>query len=228
MAERKMADALQELYNDGVKAKMKDFIIENIDTIVEKLAGKYLTQTDAQTTYLTNSTASSTYLTKTDASNTYLGKTTAATSSSFGAVKVGSNITNSSGTISLTKANVTSALGYTPPTSAGTSVTLASGTGSSTTDGMTQKAITDALNNIATLSNGLLHKEYNGYVLDIGILSNGHFNIEQYQSNNISGNYKALYTDNDGWHMIYKLNSSTRIEYHFKADGLYGPNGKIG
>lgn len=41
----------------------------------------------------------------------------AATSSTLGGVKVGSNITNSSGKISLTKANVTSALGYTPPTS---------------------------------------------------------------------------------------------------------------
>lgn len=41
----------------------------------------------------------------------------AATSSTLGGVKVGSNITNSNGTISLTKANVTSALGYTPPTS---------------------------------------------------------------------------------------------------------------
>lgn len=41
----------------------------------------------------------------------------AATSSALGGVKVGSNITNSSGTISLTKANVTAALGYTPPTS---------------------------------------------------------------------------------------------------------------
>ena len=40
----------------------------------------------------------------------------AATASALGGVKVGSNITNSSGTISLTKANVTAALGYTPPT----------------------------------------------------------------------------------------------------------------
>lgn len=40
----------------------------------------------------------------------------AATSSALGLVKIGSNITNSSGTISLTKANVTAALGYTPPT----------------------------------------------------------------------------------------------------------------
>ena len=39
-----------------------------------------------------------------------------ASSSTLGGVKTGSNITNSSGTISLTKSNVTSALGYTPPT----------------------------------------------------------------------------------------------------------------
>mgnify|MGYP005785129495 CR=1 FL=1 len=40
----------------------------------------------------------------------------AATASVMGGVKVGSNITVSSGTISLTKANVVAALGYTPPT----------------------------------------------------------------------------------------------------------------
>lgn len=39
-----------------------------------------------------------------------------ATSSVLGGVKIGSNITVSSGTISLSKSNVTSALGYTPPT----------------------------------------------------------------------------------------------------------------
>ena len=53
----------------------------------------------------------------------------AATSSVLGLVKTGSNITNTSGTISLTKANVTAALGYTPPTtnttySAATNTTL--------------------------------------------------------------------------------------------------------
>lgn len=39
-----------------------------------------------------------------------------ASSSTLGGVKIGENITISSGTISLTKANVVSALGYTPPT----------------------------------------------------------------------------------------------------------------
>lgn len=51
-----------------------------------------------------------------------------ATSSVLGGVKVGSNITVSSGTISLTKANVTAALGYTPPTS-DTNTTYSAGTG---------------------------------------------------------------------------------------------------
>lgn len=48
--------------------------------------------------------------------NNYTYTLPTATSSVLGGVKVGSNITVSSGTISLTKANVTSALGYTPPT----------------------------------------------------------------------------------------------------------------
>ena len=47
--------------------------------------------------------------------STYTPPTASATT--LGGVKVGSNISVSSGTISLTKANVTNALGYTPPTS---------------------------------------------------------------------------------------------------------------
>ena len=100
----------------------------------------------------TNTDGAMTQKATTDVLDKKLDKTAAATSSSFGAVKIGSNITNTNGTISLTKSNVTSALGYTPPETAGTSVTLASSTGSSTTAGMTQKAITDALNNKANSS----------------------------------------------------------------------------
>lgn len=47
-------------------------------------------------------------------------KLPAATAIALGGVKIGSNITNTDGTISLTKANVTAALGYTPPSSAAT------------------------------------------------------------------------------------------------------------
>ena len=58
--------------------------------------------------------------------NNYTYTLPTASSSTLGGVKTGSNITNSSGTISLTKANVTSALGYTPPT---TNTTYSAGTG---------------------------------------------------------------------------------------------------
>lgn len=51
-----------------------------------------------------------------------------ASSSTLGGVKVGSNITVSSGTISLSKANVVAALGYTPPTT-DTNTTYSAGTG---------------------------------------------------------------------------------------------------
>lgn len=53
-----------------------------------------------------------------------------ATTSTKGGVKVGSNITVSSGTISLTKANVTNALGYTPPTTNTTYNTMGAATAS--------------------------------------------------------------------------------------------------
>lgn len=51
-----------------------------------------------------------------------------ASSSTLGGVKIGSNITISNGTISLTKSNITSALGYTPPTT-DTNTTYSAGTG---------------------------------------------------------------------------------------------------
>ena len=71
-----------------------------------------------------------------------------ATSSVLGGVKIGSNITVSSGTISLTKANVTSALGYTPPTTNTTysvATTSANGLMSST-----DKSKLDGLATVAT------------------------------------------------------------------------------
>lgn len=66
-----------------------------------------------------------------------------ATSSRLGGVKVGSNITNTSGTISLTKTNVTSALGYTPPTE---NTTYSNAT--KTSDGLMSSADKMKLDNI--------------------------------------------------------------------------------
>ena len=94
-------------------------------------------------------------ITTQDTNTTY----SAATTSALGLVKIGSNITVSSGTISLTKSNVTTALGYTPPTtnttySTGTTsvaglTKLYTSTGSSTDGTMTRAAITSALSSIS-------------------------------------------------------------------------------
>ena len=71
----------------------------------------------------------------------------AATGSALGLVKTGSNITNSSGTISLTKANVTAALGYTPP-STDTNTTYAVAT--SEANGLMSKDDKAKLDGVAT------------------------------------------------------------------------------
>lgn len=80
--------------------------------------------------------------------NNYTYTLPAATSSALGGVKVGSNITNSSGTISLTKSNVTSALGYTPPT---TNTTYSDATTS--TAGLMSASDKTKLDGIATGAN---------------------------------------------------------------------------
>lgn len=72
----------------------------------------YTLSKDGSTIKLTGSDGSSTTVTDSDTKYTL----PTATESVLGGVKTGANITNSSGTISLTKANVTAALGYTPPT----------------------------------------------------------------------------------------------------------------
>lgn len=74
----------------------------------------------------------------------------AATSSTLGGVKIGSNITVSSGTISLTKANVTSALGYTPPTT-DTKYTLPTGN-ASTAGGV---KLSDSTSSTSSTSGGI-------------------------------------------------------------------------
>ena len=82
---------------------------------VDKVEGKELSSndfTDAYKTKLDGIAAQA---------NKYVLPT--ATAEIIGGVKVGANVSYSNGTISLSKANVTSALGYTPPT-ADTKVTI--------------------------------------------------------------------------------------------------------
>lgn len=73
-----------------------------------------------------------------------------ATSSTLGGVKIGSNITVSSGTISISKTNVTNALGYTPPTT-DTKYTLP--TASSSTLGGVK--LSDSTSTTSGVSNGV-------------------------------------------------------------------------
>lgn len=110
---------------------------------VDKVEGKELSSndfTDAYKTKLDGIAAQA---------NKYVLPT--ATAEIIGGVKVGANISYSNGTISLSKANVTSALGYTPPT-ADTKVTINNTlTSTSTTEalaaaqGKALKVLIDAL-----------------------------------------------------------------------------------
>jgi hypothetical protein len=120
----------------------------------------------------------------------------AASGSTLGGVKTGSNITNSSGTISLTKTNVTTALGYTPPT---TNTTYSTGTASysgttklytalgNNTDGtMTQKAIKDSIGTGYIIeesydaSTGAWYRKYSdGWIEQGGIISSSGSTYEE-------------------------------------------------
>lgn len=77
----------------------------------------------------------------------------AATAEIIGGVKIGANISYSNGTIRLSKANVTSALGYTPPT-ADTKVTINNTlTSTSTTEALAAaqgKALKDLIDALTT------------------------------------------------------------------------------
>lgn len=112
---------------------------------VDKVEGKELSSndfTDAYKTKLDGIAAQA---------NKYVLPT--ATAEIIGGVKVGANISYSNGTISLSKANVTSALGYTPPT-ADTKVTINSTlTSTSTTEALAAaqgKALKDLIDALTT------------------------------------------------------------------------------
>lgn len=112
---------------------------------VDKVEGKELSSNDFTDAYKTklDGIAAQT--------NKYVLPT--ATAEIIGGVKVGANISYSNGTISLSKANVTSALGYTPPT-ADTKVTINNTlTSTSTTEALAAaqgKALKDLIDALTT------------------------------------------------------------------------------
>jgi hypothetical protein len=111
-----------------------------------------------------------------------------ATSTVLGGVRTGANITNTNGTISVSKTNVTTALGYTPPT---TNTTYSTGTatysgttklytalGNNTDGTMTQKAIKDSIGTGYIIeasynaSTGAWYRKYSdGWIEQGGVLS---------------------------------------------------------
>lgn len=114
-------------------------VVDALSGKVDKVSGKGLSTNDFTAAYKTKLDGIAT------GANNY--SLPAATSSALGGVKIGSNITNSSGTISLTKANVTSALGYTPPT---TDTTYSAATTSAA--GLMSAADKTKVDNAVTLS----------------------------------------------------------------------------
>lgn len=82
------------------------YVSSQVNTKVDKVSGKGLSTNDYTNDEKTKLSGIA------EGANKYTLPT--ATSSVLGGVKIGNNITNSSGTISISKTNVTSALGFTP------------------------------------------------------------------------------------------------------------------
>lgn len=111
----KSADEMKRILDQAgidIKEYINTILTEELDKLIEskvdKIQGKGLSEKDFTEDYETKL--------KGIANNANNYSLPTATGSVLGGVKTGSNITNSSGTISLTKSNVTNALGYTPPT----------------------------------------------------------------------------------------------------------------
>lgn len=131
--------------NDGTDNDQSAKIAALESGKVDKVEGKELSSndfTDAYKTKLDGIAAQA---------NKYVLPT--ATAKIIGGVKVGANISYSNGTISLSKANVTSALGYTPPT-VDTKVTINNTlTSTSTTEALAAaqgKALKDLIDALTT------------------------------------------------------------------------------
>ena len=140
---------------DQVKVDLSAYLTaaEISDSYVAKVSGKDLSTNDYTTAEKIKLAGIA------EGANNYTYTLPSATSSTLGGIKIGSNISVSNGTISLSSANVTSALGYTPPHSDNTySVGTASAlgltklytsTGNNTDGTMTQAAINAVLSNFS-------------------------------------------------------------------------------
>ena len=130
-----------------------------------------ITTQDTNTTYGTASQSTNGLMSAADkkkldgianGANNFTYSLPTASATVLGGVKTGSNITNTSGVLSLTKANVTSALGYTPPTTNttyGNATTSSSGLMSSNDKSKLDSIATGA--NKTVVDNALSHSSAN-------------------------------------------------------------------
>ena len=111
---------VEQAEKDGEGQVIADTYVKNISVTKATTAGTTSANPyDTYTIKYTNGSGTESNASVTIKDTQYV----AATSSKLGLVKIGNNITNSSGTISVTKTNVTSALGYTPVNIAGDAMT---------------------------------------------------------------------------------------------------------
>lgn len=159
------SDLLLSVFNADKFNMLRDMIIsierfflDDIGVYLGELHDKeWQTPPDTNTTYGTASQGANGLMSAADkkkldgiasGANNFTYSLPTASATVLGGVKTGSNITNTGGVLSLTKANVTSALGYTPPT---TNTTYGNATTSSS--GLMSSSDKSKLDGIATGAN---------------------------------------------------------------------------
>lgn len=128
----------------------------------------------------------------------------AATASALGGVKIGSNITNTNGTISLTKANVTSALGVDPTT------TYVKKAGDTMTGALTNSSTISGSKLISTVATGTAPIQVSSTTLCTNLNADmvDGYGVSEFNSNSISVKYSinsVNYANAENWIKVCTL-----------------------
>ncbi len=138
-----------------------------------------------------------------------------ATASVLGGVKTGSNITNSSGTISITKANVTTALGYTPPTA---------NTWRRVQDNLTSTATDQSLSaNQGKVLKGLVDGK-----ADSGHTHDDRYYTESEMNTKLNGKANASHTHDDRYYTESEMNTKLNGKANSSHTHKYAGSGSAG
>lgn len=135
---------------------------------------------------------------------TYTYTLPTASSSALGGVKIGSNITNTSGTISITKANVTSALGVDPTT------TYVKKAGDTMTGALTNSSTISGSKLISTVSTGTAPIQVASTTLCANLNADmvDGYGVSEFNSNSISVKYSinsVNYANTENWIKVCTL-----------------------